>query len=228
MPVARNKSEAQELSQPKVSVDMLRNAQIVDETATKSAVESTMEEQSREKSMETFNRAEIVDETPQMDSSNNETDNNKIEPEVKVVDSMLENDVMEKFKKVESNEKTKKELEFLLNKNQQLLSENSKLKLEFESLRRLNSDLNFSISDLNRTKETELNNQINDFRVKYADLKREYQQLTEIHKQAIIDTPDKPTPKPIIEEQPVRIKNSKAWEPPTHNPYKSFSKKYRN
>ena len=33
MPVARNKSEAQEPSQPKVSLEMLRNAQIVDETA---------------------------------------------------------------------------------------------------------------------------------------------------------------------------------------------------
>ena len=239
MPVARNKSEAQEPSQPKVSLEMLRNAQIVDETAASTSEAPSNIEDSRP-SMETLNNAEMVDETPLMDSSISEEPNNKIEPDIKIVDGLPENDVVEKFKKVQGGNGDKKldeasslldaatnRLNELMARNQEILSENSKLKAEIGSLERAHAD---SLQSLISQKNSGLEhtNQITELKNRVSSLQKDYQALTELHKEAIINTSEKLTiPKPIIEEQPIRLKKSKSWEPPTHNPYKSFSKKYR-
>lgn len=235
MPVLRNKVETPE---SKISLDMLRNAEIVDETSAATADASPNFEDDKP-SMEALNNAEMIDETPLIDSFIHEGPDNKIEPDVKIVDGLLENDVVEKFKKVQEGSEdkrleealfllknTKDRLNEVIGQNQQIISENSKLRAEIESVRRSYAeaqDLQISL----KNRELELINQLTDLKNKISGLNKDYQSLTELHKEAIINASDKSIPKPTIEDQPPRIKNSKIWEPPTHNPYKPFSKKYR-
>ena len=247
MPVARNKSvETQET--PKVSLDMLRNAEMVDETSPQNAEAPSTDSRP---SMETLNNAEMVDETPEIDSSVSEEPDNKIQPEVKIVDGMPENDLIEKFKKVQNENgenSSNKKLEELSNtltdvlllvdsqkeknnklveKNQQLASENSKLKLEIESIR---NSISQGQSDLmnQKNKETELTREITSLKNDNLSLKASLSQLTEEHKKVIINAPDPAIPKPVMEQsEPTVTKRRSKWEIPSHNPYKSFSKKYR-
>lgn len=236
MPVSRKKVEVKDPSQSKVSLDMLRNAEIVDETAVATPEESF--DDSRP-SLETLNSAEMVDETPLIETSTNQEPDGKIEPDIKVVDGISEDDVVEKFKKFGDGTLDKKMEEAvslletatnhvnqLTARNQEILSENSKLKAEIESVRRAHAESN-SISNSKKSHELELENQIVQLKNKLSSLQKDYHALTELHKEAILKTPEKLIPKPVIEEKPIKIKKSNSWEPPTHNPYKSFSKKYR-
>lgn len=225
MPIARKKEEQ---TTEKISLDMLRNAEMVDETAIKPA-----ESQSNDAkpSMEDLNNAETVDETPLI-SEINFDEYDKIEPDVKVVNDLAETEILEKFKKVQdesdasSLNSLKNKINELNSKNQDILAENSKLKLEIDSVQRSNSESLSSVIAL-KNRELELTNQINDLRNKFSNLQKDYQTLTDLHKSTLVNASEKSAPKPVIEEKPIQNKKSKVWEPPTHNPYKSFSKKYR-
>jgi len=236
MPVLRKKVEIKDPSQSKVSLEMLRNAEIVDETAVATPEESFYDSRP---SLETLNSAEMVDETPLIETSINQEPDDKIEPDIKVVDGISEDDVVEKFKKFEDGTLDKKVEEAvslletatnhvnqLTARNQEILSENSKLKAEIESVRRAHAESNFILNS-KKNHELELENQIVELKNKLSILQKDYHALTELHKEAILKTPEKLIPKPVIEEKPIKIKKSNSWEPPTHNPYKSFSKKYR-
>lgn len=236
MPVSRKKVEVKDPSQSKVSLEMLRNAEIVDETAVTTPEESFGDSRP---SLETLNSAEMIDETPLIETSINQEPDDKIEPDIKVVDGISEDDVVEKFKKFEDGTLDKKVEEAvslletatnrvnqLTARNQEILSENSKLKAEIESVRRAHVESNFILNS-KKNHELELENQIVELKNKLSILQKDYHALTELHKEAILKTPEKLIPKPVIEEKPIKIKKSNSWEPPTHNPYKSFSKKYR-
>lgn len=236
MPVLRKKVEIKDPSQSKVSLEMLRNAEIVDETAVTTPEESFGDSRP---SLETLNSAEMIDETPLIETSINQEPDDKIEPDIKVVDGISEDDVVEKFKKFEDGTLDKKVEEAvslletatnrvnqLTARNQEILSENSKLKAEIESVRRAHVESNFILNS-KKNHELELENQIVELKNKLSILQKDYHALTELHKEAILKTPEKLIPKPVIEEKPIKIKKSNSWEPPIHNPYKSFSKKYR-
>ena len=181
----------------KVSLDMLRKAEIVEEN-------TMTEEKETDYSFDNFKNIELVDETPELNQSIEE-ENAKIEPEIKVVDSVKETEVTEKFKKFQDNQsdvkKLKSQLEALIEKSQQIESENSKLKMEIEALRRaLSESQSAVIQHLTRQKEEQ--NQISHLKAQYEALNKNYQSLTEAHKEAIIkNNADIKPSLPTIEEK---------------------------